>query len=226
MPHVGWRDVIDLKFDNLPESYTPQDVEALRNRVTLFLDTFEATDFGQSNLSQIKDKYGNDRLNIDLYDKTNDGWKGDSISLSVDQGWGFINQQTNEFTPMSLERMMVHEMIHAGDPRFSRGVNMVSEELSTATEEFATLETDRFVAQYMPHLGIRGAYVNAINSDQSIPQKFRDEVERAVSSVNQRMADAERALVNRQNKIDAVAGGDHSPNNNVDGFRNNGPSVP
>ncbi len=99
--------------------------------------------------------------------------------------------------------MMTHELIHAGDPRSPREPFAYNEDYTTATEEFATLETDRFVRENMPHLGIRGAYANEMNNDQEINEKLRETIAEAVDTAQERMDTAAQRLEQSFDKINA-----------------------
>ena len=205
MPHIGWRDIIDLNFDHLHEQdgYSPEQIEAIEDRATLFLDTLEATEFGQEHFQRILTKFEDDKLNINFFNSTNDGWKDDNISLSVEYDWGFLDQRSNEFSLMTFERMMIHELVHAGDPRSPREPFAYNEDYTIATEEFATLETDRFARENMPHLGLRGAYDNAFDSDQPLNDKLREAIAVAVDTAQERMDGAALRLEQSFDKIEA-----------------------
>ncbi len=209
--NIQWRDVIQVDPD---EDLLVYDLSAeeFQNKVTQiesFLDFVECTDMGQSLLADIQKQQAanndGEKVHIKLSDTTASEADPDGtiiINTNTPEYIAFINQATAEPMPVSLERVVLHELNHIGDERLADASGG-----DVLAEEYATQKTDAFACAYMPSLGQRVAYLNGAGEVPESNNKnntdgeqgldliqndayTRDVIEDAIQGLPERMADA------------------------------------
>ncbi len=188
--HVNWEDHFRFDFSRLSPEYSEEEIAEIALRVTTVLNDFESSDIGQFHLSRLQEKFGDAPVTLRLHEQTEDGYKDHAIDLSVRSGWGFLDQNSQSFMEMPLERMLIHEVIHAADPNMPIGPFVYNDDWKTMCEEYATLQTDEFAERFRPDLGNRGAYANAINNDATINEKYTNDITEQIETVDERLDEA------------------------------------
>lgn len=119
-----------------------------------------------------------------------------------------------------MERILLHEIFHAGDKRLKLGKNNQDQRHITLVEESATLKTDEFARFHMSKLGIRGAYANAAMGQEAndlfeikavhVMDVLRNDIvlqnniKKMVRTVEQRINEAEESLkLNPAKEVDS-----------------------
>lgn len=195
---IEWCDIISIDNDN-HFSDNVSNPEIYISRVENFLDEFQKTDFGQDVFLNIRQKYGEKKLEISLNDDFGSmTFPSGNISISIQDecDLSFIDQDSNEFQKMPLERILVHELIHASDPRVEIGKDNKEECHKILVEEYATSQTDKYSRLHKPEFGQRVAYDNIIpknEQDTSISTlvnnpEIRKKIRTAVTNVQLEIA--------------------------------------
>ncbi len=163
---TSWRDVIDLKVEKDGfEGNSSKDLGIYKNRITKFLDMLEVTPEGQEILSDIKDKYGDKKIDLNVINFFASKTYADIGQIVIDvrdeKFLAFINQNDKKPMNMPLERILMHELVHVSDKRMPQGMPENREGcFNRQVEEFAVKRTDDFAKKYIPSWGSRGAYDN------------------------------------------------------------------
>lgn len=162
--HISWRDVIQVDSDEdlLVYDLSTEEFQDKVAQLENFLDFVECTEMGQVLLGDIREQqavHNNaEKVHIKLSDNRASGATPDGtiiVNTNTPEYIAFINQASEEATPVSLERVVLHELYHISDDRLQTvGAGDV------LAEEYATRKTDEFACAYMPSLGQRVAYMN------------------------------------------------------------------
>ena len=208
--HIDWRDVIQVDPDNdlLVYDLSAEEFQGYVEQVEAFLEFVECTDLGQGLLLDIQKQQAanndGEKIHLKLSDNTASGAAYDGtivINTNTPDYIAFIDQASGQAMPVSLERVVFHELSHVSDKRFAdAGGDVLS-------EEFSVQRTDAFACAYMPSMGQRVAYLNGAgevpeqnsqnNSDgEEGVELIKDdaytqgEIEDALKGLPERIADA------------------------------------
>jgi hypothetical protein len=178
---IHWRDVI--VFSEHPTD--GEDHRVGRAQLEAFFDKLEKTPEGQDLLGRIQKKYsdpnlqghfaGLPKLEISMNNNFRSvTFPSGQITIDTrDPEWSaFIDQRTGKIMHNTLEKIALHELFHAGDPRIKIGADNQNPYLSTVVEEGATRFADDWGKKYMPEWGVHGAYENWAGKK---PEKIFDE---------------------------------------------------
>lgn len=233
--HLNWRDVLTLEEPDLFffEQRSPEQAHEAFQKIESFLDFVEVTPTGQEMLQAIQEKYApREHMNIAGGAKPTIGlndnfrsvtWPDGNVSIDIrDPDYhAFIDQKSGGAVPLSMERMVFHELVHAADPKVGFEDEQSSDR-STIVEEYATLQTDKFGREFMPNFGVRGVYGNVAGK---CPQPFfddpgengmeilkhdselREEIQGLVETVDERVKSAQQRLDAREDSVSLVTRG-------------------
>jgi hypothetical protein len=168
-PKIQWTEVISISQDNWFSGNVNVPPEFYVDKIENFLNDFEKTEFGQNVLNRIKNKYTDSCLEISVNDFLRSMLFVDgNITLDVrdDKSTAFINLDNCEPMLFPFERGVLHELIHASDPRIKIGEDNQDKCHTLLVEEFAVSETDKYARTYANEFGTRGTYGNAIVSSE------------------------------------------------------------
>lgn len=178
MEDINWRDTIQLLYDPYFSGNVDLPSQHYIERIETFLDEFQRTPFGQDILRSVQKKYGTDEvlersgtnmLRIGVNDNFRSATLSDGqITLDVrdETSLAFIDQNTGNPMLMLMERTLVHELVHAADPKIEIYQNNQEHCHAVAVEEYATQQTDFYGQQYAPYFGVRGVYGNIANAEE------------------------------------------------------------
>ena len=168
-PPIEWKDIITLDKFNYFTGNVETKPEVYFTQIEAFFDEFQTTNFGQEKLAQIRQKYGDKKLEISLNDSFQSvTFSNGQISIDVrdEKSLAFLDPNTCEPKEMSIERILTHELIHAADPRIELGKNNQEECHDKLVEEYATTETDKYAKLHAPQFGERAAYSNIVSASE------------------------------------------------------------
>lgn len=169
-PPIKWEDVVSIDKNNYFSGNVYAKPEVYVKRIEKFLDQFQETENGQEILSRVKHKYGDSKVSIGINDYfTSMIFPDGEITIDVreENSLAFIDQNSSKPMSIPLERIILHELIHASDPRIKIGQENKDKCHSTLIENYAVSIVDKYSKECAPEFGIRASYDNMVGATKT-----------------------------------------------------------